>query len=196
MHTKRSRAYVPGMLLIDAMDQPGPTSVGSSSEFSLSDLLEASMPEWRWHTVHRRPCPYAPATAMTALDRLTWQEMWPLRLVTLDHFGGQRIQPRGSVMDTFMAAGYRLVAASRGARVYGTVLGPGVRVLLGFGCSRGQLVTETRVATEDWRSTALFTAYGIAIRPLAGLLRRWWLAAIMERAQWTFWAAPTTTGLR
>jgi hypothetical protein len=152
---------------------------------------------------------------MLAVDRLTWSEVPLMQLLTLNRFGGRTIDPSTAVLSSFTQAGNSaLVASSARTRVYGTVLatrknharmpipltaadlaadrGSGVVVLLAFGHVEGRILTETRCLARDPRSRRAFAAYWAVIRPASGLLRRLWLAALRERAQWTLTTSPVT----
>ena len=56
------------------------------------------------------------------------------------------------------------------------------KMITNFRVSAGELTTETRVLLTDERSRRAFRLYWLVIRPVSGVIRRRWLAAIVRRA--------------
>ena len=188
---------------------------GHHGDATMAQLLDLIMPTWTRREFHSIRCACPRQSIMFAVERLTWHELPLMRLLTVHEFGGRTVDPGTAVLSSFTETGnYALVASSTRARVYGTVLaagadragvphpltaaslrsyhGPGVAVLLAFGQAEGRILTETRSLALDPPSRRAFAAYWALIRPASGLLRRRWLRAIRERAQWTLTTSPVT----
>ena len=171
-----------------------------------SCVLDAVMPTYTSHEVHRVPLEPTIVNVMAVTENLTWADVPGFhRLITLAGLGLHRFARTDQVLRLLLDGPYRIVYRSSVQLVIGgffpmsrTFTYPdlgddpvagyrdvrvprAVKVAANFLVADGCLMTETRNLPASPEMAEAFSVYWMAIRPFSGLIRQSWLAGIKRR---------------
>ncbi len=174
-------------------------------------MLEELLPRWHFRERHGVRLEAPAAAAIVAAEEVTWAEVPVMRALMRVRSAGRLTMPADrTILDVMSRIGFTVLARTDEELVVGGIgrpwrvrgaSGPRLRdaadpgaafaefddigwakMIFNFRVASGALTTETRVLLTDEPSRRAFRRYWVVIRPFSGLIRRFWLDAVVRRA--------------